>query len=638
MSITYDICAIMVTVVLLMSFMFRRNLFLKSGYYYVLYLVSLFVLIVTDIVIELDLLDVYSLSVSLKYIFRIINMMLIVFMTYNLLRYFLAVICYKKIKSSIKLLTIFVLSLTVLLLASTPLTGWVFKYEKDMLVRGPLYMLPYILGLICLCYIFVFQKWFKDLIQKTYMVIISISVGLLIFAGIWHLFFADYYGVRIFGYVYMLIAMFLYMSLQEPYEYYYKYNLCFNEKAFLDNTENRLVDEKKFSILFLGFDNMNTVFDALPAQQKEEMERHLIRDLVAVCKKKNVFIVDPLSFAIIVEQDPREMTIRVLNIAEKIQAEADINIRSFKPFVYVFRNGNFSHPDHVYKALSYFKERKDREIEKYSTIENLNLSKFDYFDREMKIFSALLTAIRTENFSVYFQPIFDSNNSNFASAEALLRLYDPELGVIYPTEFIPIAEKNGLMVLIGEMVFERVCDIASRYNLRSLGMDFIEVNLSTMQCLQPDLADRLIDITQKYHLSPKFINLEIKDTACVNDENGIMLKNVKKLNEFGMTFTIDNFGTAVANAEKILKFPVKYVKFDKSVIWNSLLNEKCKIVTGNMVRMIQDLNLECVACGIETENLFSVVSGMKFSYFQGYYFAKPIPEEEFVNFLTSRLS
>ena len=434
----------------------------------------------------------------------------------------------------------------------------------------------------------------------------------------------------------MIVGMLLYTTLQDPYLYYYKYNLCFNERCFLDSVDNKLSEGKRFSVFFLGIDNMGLVVEALPETKRVELENRIISMLHEVCKKKNVFIIDDLSFAIITTQDVREVVVRVSNQVDKICFDLDMK-KSLAPIIYAFRYDAFYSFDHIYKALSYVKDRRDRENEN-DTIVFLNTSRFDYYDRELKVYSAVMRAIKNESFSVYFQPIFNSDNSDFVSAEALLRIEDKELGLIYPSEFIPIAEKNGLMGKLGELVFNRVCSIASKYNLHSLGMDFIDINISYMQCIQSDMADRLIEITKKYHLSPGFINLEITDKAFQVDENSTMMMNIKKLMDYGMTFTIDNFGTAAANAHKIVRFPVRYVKFDRSVIWNSLLSDKCKIVTGNMVRMIRDLNLKAVACGIETDNLLGVISDMEFSYYQGYYFSKPIPEDEFVYFLTSRLS
>ena len=635
-SLCFDITALLVSVIMLITYYLRRNIFMKSGYYYSLFLGLLILLSFSEIIVDLEHYGVISIHLWMLVFFRILSMYLTYFLTYICLRYFMAVMSFRKPGRTFGIVVASYVVIMTSIIVSTPFTGWILKIEDGKIGRGPLYLLPYYVALFTFAIILIATFLFRAKLTRSAILITHISVLIMIFSGIWQIVWAEQTDANLFAYCFMIVAMLLYTTLQDPYIYYYKYNLCFNEKCFLDSVDNRLSEGKKFSVFFLGIDNMGLVVESLPETKKNELESRIIAMLHEVCKKKNVFIIDDLSFAIITTQDVREVVVRVSNQVDKICFDLDMK-KALTPIIYAFRYDAFYSFDHIYKALSYVKDKKDRENENDSII-FLNVSKFDYYDRELKVYSALLRAIKNESFSVYFQPIFNSVNSDFVSAEALLRIEDKELGLIYPSEFIPVAEKNGLISKLGELMFNRVCSIASKYNLHSLGMDFIDINVSYLQCMQPDMADRMIEIAKKYHLSPGFINLEITDKAFMVDENSTMMVNIKKLMDCGMTFTIDNFGTATTNAEKIVRFPVRYVKFDKSSIWNSLLSDKCKIVTGNMVRMIRDLGIKAVACGIETDNLLGVISKMDFSYYQGYYFSKPIPEDEFVYFLTSRLS
>lgn len=621
---------------MLFTYYLRRNIFMKSGYYYSLYLGLVILLSISELLLDFAGEGIMTMSIGWWYIIKIVGMFIAYFLTYIVLRYFMAVMSFRRIGRTFNIVVIVYILIMSSLIFTSPFTGWLIKLEDGVISRGSLYLLPYYVGLFTFSIVLIAAFLFKDNLSKSGLIVVVLSVLLLVAAGAWTIIYADDLNIKLFAYAYMIVGMLLYTTLQDPYLYYYKYNLCFNERCFLDSVDNKLSEGKKFSVFFLGIDNMGLVVEALPETKRTELENRIISMLHEVCKKKNVFIIDELSFAIITTQDVREVVVRVSNQVDKICFDLDMK-KSLAPIIYAFRYDAFYSFDHIYKALSFVKDKKDRENEN-DTIVFLNTSRFDYYDRELKVYSAVMRAIKNESFSVYFQPIFNSDNSDFVSAEALLRIEDKELGLIYPSEFIPVAEKNGLMGKLGELVFNRVCSIASKYNLHSLGMDFIDINISYMQCIQSDMADKLINITGKYHLSPGFINLEITDKAFQVDDNSTMMMNIKKLMDFGMTFTIDNFGTAAADAQKIVRFPVRYVKFDRSVIWNSLLNDKCKIVTGNMVRMIRDLNLKAVACGIETDNLLGVISDMEFSFYQGYYFSKPIPEDEFVYFLTSRLS
>ncbi|MCR5432061.1 MAG: EAL domain-containing protein [Lachnospiraceae bacterium] len=636
MSLCFDLTALLVSVIMLFTYYIRRNIFMKSGYYYSLYLSLLILLSVSEIVLDLSHADMASMSPRFWYSVKVIGVFITYFLTYIVLRYFWAVMNLKKIGKAFRIVILVYVLIMTFIIVATPFTGWVLKFENGQVIRGVLYLVPYYVGLFTFAIVLISAFLFREKLSKSGLLVVLLSVFFLVCAGVWQILYADELNIKLFPYAYMIVGMLLYTTLQDPYLYYYKYNLCFNERCFLDSVDNKLSEGKKFSVFFLGIDNMGLVVEALPETKRVELENRIISMLHEICKKKNVFIVDELSFAIITTQDVREVVVRVSNQVDKICFDLDMK-KSLSPIIYAFRYDAFDSFDHIYKALSYVKDKKDRENEN-DMIVFLNTSRFDYYDRELKVYSAVMRAIKNESFTVYFQPIFNSDNSDFVSAEALLRIEDKDLGLIYPSEFIPVAEKNGLISKLGELVFNRVCSIASKYNLHSLGMDFIDINISYLQCIRSDMADRMIEIAKKYHLSPGFINLEITDKAFRFDENSTLTMNIKKLMDFGMTFTIDNFGTAAANAEKIVRFPVRYVKFDRSVIWNSLLSDKCKIVTGNMVRMIRDLNLKAVACGIETDNLLGVIADMDFSFYQGYYFSKPIPEDEFVYFLTSRLS
>jgi len=590
----------------------------------------------SDILLDLHNSGMCVMAQETWYGIKIFSMFVTTFLIYVVLRYFTMIIFAGKLgKATISVIAVYFVVVTAGFV-TTPFTGFIMSLENGVFTRGPLYLVPYYVGLVGLALIVAIAVMYKSRLNVSRLLIILGCVLIMLFGGIWHVFFAEVFGVRLFSYCYMLVAMLLYTSLQDPYEYYYKHNLCFNEKCFLDIIEDRFASGKKFSVFFLGIDNMELVMQTLSPQEIEELESRMILMLQKVCRKKNVFIVGELSFAIITPGDIREMVVRVSNQMDKICFDMDIK-RAISPFIYAFRSDAFETFDHIYKALSYFKDRRDRTGVNES-IEYLTTDRFDCYDREIKVYSALVRAMKNDSFLVYFQPIFNSENSNFACAEALLRVPDKELGLLYPSEFIPIAERNGLIVKLGELVFNRVCSIVAKFNLHSLGMDYIDINISALQCMQPDFADRMKNILTKYHLAPGSINFEIADDACLIEDNTVMTDNFKKLIEYGMSLTIDNFGTAAAGAEKILKFPVRYVKFDRSVIWNSLLNDKCRIVTDNMVKMIKSLGVKCVACGIETDNLLDVIREMQFGFYQGYYFAKPIPEDEFISFLTSRLS
>lgn len=168
-------------------------------------------------------------------------------------------------------------------------------------------------------------------------------------------------------------------------------------------------------------------------------------------------------------------------------------------------------------------------------------------ENESRVTAYIKEAIQhEERIEVYYQPIYDTRSGSFTSAEALVRMYDRDGKMIPPGDFIPVAEANGMILQIGEIVFDKVCRFFVENNLTARGMSYIEVNLSMVQCVQSNLADTYIGIMEKHHISAENINLEITESATM-EEKQLLLQNMKTLIDYGVSFSLDDFGTGQSN-------------------------------------------------------------------------------------------
>lgn len=240
-------------------------------------------------------------------------------------------------------------------------------------------------------------------------------------------------------------------------------------------------------------------------------------------------------------------------------------------------------------------------------------------------------AIASKGFKVYYQPIYSIAEKKFVSAEALLRLKDKKYGFISPELFIVAAERSGAIHKIGDYVMEEVCRFIASDEYKQLGLEYIEVNLSVAQCMSPDLADKILHIMRRHNVSPDSINLEITETAMSYAQN-TMTENIERLYSAGLSFSLDDYGTGYSNINRVASLPLKIVKLDKSFV-DSEGNPRMWTVLQNTVKMIKDMDMHIVVEGIETEQLVKKFADLKCDYIQGYYFSKPIPEEEFVEFI-----
>ena len=261
----------------------------------------------------------------------------------------------------------------------------------------------------------------------------------------------------------------------------------------------------------------------------------------------------------------------------------------------------------------------------------------DVLNREHEIRRAIRTAMEKKSFEVYYQPIYSVSQKRIASAEALIRLNDEKLGFISPEIFIPIAEQEGYILEIGSFVFESVCRFISEKKLWELGIEYVEVNLSVVECMQHDLAKRLFDITQKYNLGAEKINLEITETALASS-NDTLRNTMQVLSGYGFTFSMDDYGTGYSNISSAYDLPFHYIKIDKSILWTSMRNEKAYAVLKNTFSMAKTIQKKIIMEGVETEEHIKRLLELGCDYFQGYFFSKPIPQEAFIEYLETKAS
>ncbi len=180
-------------------------------------------------------------------------------------------------------------------------------------------------------------------------------------------------------------------------------------------------------------------------------------------------------------------------------------------------------------------------------------------------------------------------------------------------------------------MLEKVCSFIASGEFKELGLQYIEINLSVAQCMQADLADKILQIMKRYGVTPDKINLEITETAASYSQN-IMMENLEKLTREGIEFSLDDYGTGYSNIKSVASLPIKIVKLDKTFV-DSENNPRMWTVLKNTIKMLKDMNMHIVVEGVETEGLVKKFTDLNCEYIQGYYYSRPIPESDFVAFM-----
>lgn len=211
-------------------------------------------------------------------------------------------------------------------------------------------------------------------------------------------------------------------------------------------------------------------------------------------------------------------------------------------------------------------------------------------------------------------------------AEALIRLKDEQGIFISPEDFIPIAEKTGTILRIGEYVFESVCLNLSQIDLAEYGIKKIDINLSVAQCMQEILAEQILKIQSIYQIPSSIINLEITETAAAHTPE-ILLKNMQDLADAGFELSLDDYGSGYSNMNYMLSLPFKMIKIDKYIVWAAFTDKKAEKALAATIKMIKEIGMTVLAEGVETPEQAQWLTESGCDYLQGFYFSRPIPKK-----------
>lgn len=436
----------------------------------------------------------------------------------------------------------------------------------------------------------------------------------------------------------MLSILIMAFTMESP-SYYEEQQLgIYNRLAFQTTCSNLIANGKQFAVVGLKVEGLSDFRQIVGIGSVHQLREEIAQFLVTVAGRKNVFSFSESRYTMIVEGGDSEVEMLIKKVRRRFENPFEANNEGIRLNNSMCR---FAFPkdvqstENVMNLLEYSLTKSSESGKDLVIIADAAL--LEERKRASQVLRILKKALAENRFSVYYQPIYSVETSRFTSAEALLRLYDDDFGFISPDEFVPIAEKNGLIIKIGEYVFREVCRFMSSNRLWEKGIEYIDVNLSPMQCLQDDLYDRMTTIMDEYSLEYSRISLEITETASLLSGK-ILRQNMQKMTDAGIRFSLDDYGTGFANLTTVVEYPFSIVKLDKKMLWTAMKNDKAMTVLRQTIRMMKQLSLELIAEGVETEEQAQLLAYYGCDFFQGYYYAKPQNGESFLKFLESNLN
>ena len=245
--------------------------------------------------------------------------------------------------------------------------------------------------------------------------------------------------------------------------------------------------------------------------------------------------------------------------------------------------------------------------------------------------SELRQAIVTDQLFLTFQPKVHLSTGPITGVEVLLRWQHPEHGIIVPDQFIPVAERTGLIIPLTLWVLQQSLLQCRRWNQMGLNVG-VAVNLTMWNLETPELPDQIEALLRDTGVSPKNLELEITETSIMNDPQRV-IRTLNQIRQLGVHFAIDDFGTGYSSFAYLTKLPVSCIKIDKSFVQNIETDRDSSVIVKSIIDLGHNLNLKVVAEGVETATARKLLTAFQCDEGQGYYFCRPIPADAMTKFL-----
>lgn len=419
-----------------------------------------------------------------------------------------------------------------------------------------------------------------------------------------------------------------------------RHNLCHDS---LTNLPNKLMlkdelyklnpkyDNIKIALLYIDLDNFKYINDNFGHTFGDEVIIAISNRLSLSLKEEyKLFRFDGDEFVILAQATDSIKYITDLadKILETVKSPIEIGGNSI---VTPLSIGISMYPDNG-KNLDELLKKADIALYK---AKNEGKGKFVLYDelmneklkKRVSIENHLRTALSNKEFVLYYQPQYTTSNGEISGFEALIRWESPELGFISPNDFISIAEDTNLIIPIGKWVLQNACTFIKNIN-DEFNKDYvISVNISILQLLQNDFMDTVNEALNLADLKPEFLELEITESILMQSFNSISDK-LEVLKENGIKIALDDFGKGYSSFSYLKQLPITTLKIDKTFIDTISIDVKSSYIVGLMISLGKKVGLSVVAEGVETIEQFQRLFKYKCNKIQGYFFSRPLPENE----------
>lgn len=435
-----------------------------------------------------------------------------------------------------------------------------------------------------------------------------------------------------------MAILYMYMTLENPNDSMDKLTLCGNGYVFRHLIDERCDTGHTFSVIFLDIRKFSFINTTYGMETGDLLLQQVATFLEQSFPSQPVFRTHDDIFALLISRPQSQLGEYIRIIKNRFDS-------SWKTHGYATLTMDLlitvcEYPECFHSHAELIKLKSSMVTKQKNTLNQELLfsdkSMYDECIRRENVEHILQKALEQHTLQTYYQPIINSTTKTVESLEALSRLYDDSLGFIPPDEFISIAEANGLIIQLGFYVLENACRFIRDHlqNQPDHQIHCIHVNLSTLQCEYPHFSQKVQTIMDRYQIPAHMIQFELTESTMLHSPQRV-LRTMNELHSYGILFALDDYGTGYSNISYLIQFPFHEIKFDKTIVQSCFENENAHLIMEHEFQTLTQLGKRIILEGIETRTQYEEMRKHNIFLFQGYYFSKPLPEDQCLEFLQS---
>lgn len=433
-----------------------------------------------------------------------------------------------------------------------------------------------------------------------------------------------YNDLLLVGFATSLGIIVLFVSLENPELQLDRQYGCFNGTALSEYLNQLLERGEQFVICDISLDNVSIL-------KNKSADIAKIRRLgnKVLAKNPDVLVFNNLDMNIILIAKDINAIRRLLK--DYVKYFSGMSPGGMESMISIMPRGNqINSVDDLLKLFSYCRNQKSMSISNNVLfVTEKDVKEFHLIDG-MK--SEITTALVEDRVEIFLQPIYDIKTGKYSAAEVLVRIRKQNGEYLMPSAFIPVAEANGMIIELGKRVVDKTCSFLADGKAVALGLNTVEINLSILQCEQPDLLEDVLAVIARHGIEPNYLCMEVTETASIRSKK-LILNNMESFKNIGIRFALDDFGSGQSNFTYLADMPFDILKLDMNLIKSYQVSERARHVIQAVERMAHEMGLSVVAEGVETKEEFDNMRKCGVDSIQGFYFSKPLPVYEFMDFI-----